>query len=141
MSGVTLHPKYGLNPTLAICFWCGEDTGDIVLLGAAAKRVTGSDEAPHRTCMGLEPCDKCKANMAKGITLIEASESPTRECNTKMNDRAYVSGRWCVITEDAARRMLRGPMLDSVLKARKAFVDPRAWDEIGLPRDNNKAAA
>lgn len=41
MSSVRLHPKYGVNPTIPTCFWCGKDKNEIALLGAAYK-----EEAP-----------------------------------------------------------------------------------------------
>ena len=30
---ILLSPKYGVNPTMPVCFWCGEDRGEIALLG------------------------------------------------------------------------------------------------------------
>ena len=104
-----LHPKYGVNPTLAVCQWCGKDTGDVVLLGAAYK-----GEAPYRMVVSKMPCPTCQAGMDKGITLIEARE---------VNGRPEHTGRWCVITEDAARRLFTNPPLDDVLRMRKAYVE------------------
>ena len=30
---IRLSEKHGLNPTLGVCFFCGEETGEIGLLG------------------------------------------------------------------------------------------------------------
>lgn len=34
MSNIRLHKDFGLNPTLPTCFYCGEETSEIALLGA-----------------------------------------------------------------------------------------------------------
>ena len=28
-----LSPKHGLNPTISVCFWCGEEKDESALLG------------------------------------------------------------------------------------------------------------
>lgn len=123
MSGsIRVHPKYGLNPTLAVCWWCGKDTGEVVLLGAAYK-----GEAPHRMVVHREPCPTCTENMKLGITLIEAADS---------NGKPEPTGRWCVIREEAAERVFKEPMLTNVLRARKAFVTPDAWQQLGIPSED-----
>ena len=50
-NNIRLHKKYGLNPTLSTCFYCGKETGEIALLGAAYD-----GEAPMHLCTSLEPC-------------------------------------------------------------------------------------
>lgn len=89
-NSIRLHPEHGLNPTLPKCWWCGEDTGEIALLGAAYKGA-----APTHMVIDKNPCDKCKAGMAKGITVMEADEIPPHAA----------TGRWVVITEEACRRV------------------------------------
>ena len=32
---IRLHKQFGLNPTLSTCFYCGQETGEIALLGAS----------------------------------------------------------------------------------------------------------
>jgi hypothetical protein len=32
-----LHNEYGLNPTIPICFFCGESKDEVALLGANYK--------------------------------------------------------------------------------------------------------
>lgn len=82
--GIALHAKHGLNPTLCTCFFCGEETGEIALLGAAYK-----GEAPRHMCIGLEPCAKCKEKYHGMVLIVEVdvSETPT--------------GRWVAIPKDA----------------------------------------
>lgn len=41
---ITLSPKYGVNPTIPVCFWCGEEKNACVcncgnfVLGVLCKR-------------------------------------------------------------------------------------------------------
>jgi len=115
---IRLHPKYGVNPTLAVCGWCGKDTGDVVLLGAAYK-----GKAPMRMKVHDVPCAACEAQMAKGITFVEFARegSPER------------TGRWAVLTEEAVLRILNpGEFRDAVLKARVAKVTPDVANRMGV---------
>ena len=66
---IRLHPKFGLNPTIPTCFWCGKDKNELILLGAAFK-----EEAPRHMYLDYEPCDTCKDQMKLGVTLIEAND-------------------------------------------------------------------
>jgi hypothetical protein len=71
-----LHAKYGLTPTMPVCFYCGEEIGEIVLLGASYK-----GEAPNKMVMNLEPCDKCK-ELYKGrllVVSVDNENNPTGE--------------------------------------------------------------
>ena len=109
-----LHNKHGLNPTLAVCFWCGKERGDIALLGAAYK-----GEAPTRMVIDYAPCDACKAERAKGVTLIECSgdEGDPRP-----------TGRWCVVNDAAIRRcIVPTEQAEAVIKARAAYLEVEAY--------------
>lgn len=35
---ITLHPKYGLNPTMSQCFFCGKSK-DVLLFGLPSRKV------------------------------------------------------------------------------------------------------
>ena len=30
-AGIKLSPKHGLNPTIPVCFWCGEERNEVAL--------------------------------------------------------------------------------------------------------------
>lgn len=60
---IKISPKYGVNPTIPVCFFCGEEKQEIALLG----KLKGDVEAPHRMCLDYEPCEKCKQIFAQGI--------------------------------------------------------------------------
>jgi hypothetical protein len=41
---IKLSPQHGVNPSIGVCFYCGEDSGEIILPG----RLKGDVEAPRR---------------------------------------------------------------------------------------------
>ena len=118
-SHTRLHPEHGLNPTIAVCAWCDEDTGEIALLGATYR-----GKAPQRMVVNDHPCATCEGQMAQGITFLEraANGQPT--------------GRWCVVREEAVRAMVDvstpdgQSKLDTVLRRRKAQVDTELYAHI-----------
>lgn len=120
MRSLPLHPKHGLNPTIAKCFFCGNDRGDLLLLGAAYK-----GEAPKQMCVDHEPCDTCKGYMEMGIMLISVRDGETG------SENPYRTGCISVIKEEAAKKIFNG-LGDS----RFAYVEDKAWDMVGLPREN-----
>lgn len=115
---IRLHAEFGLNPTLIKCSWCGKDTGDIALLGAAYK-----GQAPMRMSIDEAPCSACRAGMGQGITFIEMTYegSKTR------------TGRWCVMQEDGLMECLdAGPLRDHILASRMAFITLDVAEKLGL---------
>jgi hypothetical protein len=121
---IRLHPQHGLNPTIPVCFWCGEDTGEVALLGDAYR-----GEAPHRMIIGQNPCPACKEKMALGITFTEATGHPPQ-----------YTGRWCVVKEEAVQHMINKPaMLADILRLRRVNVEPAVFDmlmaQLNAPTD------
>lgn len=118
MSGsIRLHPKHGLNPTMPQCYWCGEDTGEIALLGAAYK-----GEAPRHMVISKEPCLKCQSNWAQGIVLFEGNQS---------GGDMDLTGRWVVMKEEAIERLFSpAELVQQVLKSRRAVVEPELFNAL-----------
>ena len=81
MGDIRLSPKYGLNPTIPVCFFCGKQKNEIALLGRISNRkrvrtawggsseqVFDSDvEAPRNMILDYEPCDECKEKFKEGV--------------------------------------------------------------------------
>lgn len=130
-NGITLHPKYGVNPTICTCFWCGGDKNELALLGYSSKRITGKDEAPRNTVMDYEPCDKCKENMSLGITLMEASTTSKRG-QPEIQYGVYPTGKWWVLKEEACKRFMSDEMYAAALHHKKAFIDQELAQKLGL---------
>ena len=86
---ILLSKKFGLNPSMTICFYCGETTG-IALMGKIKTPEDDDAEAPRTICNSLEPCDKCKEKYKDYVLVVEkpsVEEAPT--------------GRWVAIKKEA----------------------------------------
>lgn len=130
MTRINLHPKYGLNPTMPVCFWCGSDKGEIALLGSKYK-----GEAPPKMVLDYVPCAKCLEAQANGITCIEAT-TPDRTKNPPFAKEGSMSmtcptGRWIVVTREGFERL----PVDEKLKAQiiergKCFLNPETFNQL-----------
>lgn len=126
---ILLSEKYGVNPALPVCFWCGEENGTVALLG----KLKGDAEAPRHPCLNYDPCPACEEQWKQGITLIEASETPTRDGQPSMQatPKAYPTGRLFVITEDAVERIFQPEdAVAAILQKRMAFIDPEVFQML-----------
>lgn len=125
---IKISPKHGLNPTIPICFWCGQDKNEVGLLGKIDKE---DSEAPQRMIINYDPCDKCSELFSKGIHVIGASNHPIVPSMFPIisdeNMTLYPTGSMFVATEDWVKRFLkanqREDMLDDVL-AKKTLIMP-----------------
>lgn len=117
---IRLSKKYGVNPTIPVCFWCGKEKNEIALMGHIGDRRKGEDiEAPKNMILDYEPCEDCRKNMNLGVTVMEVSYVPIREGFPPIQDDLYPTGRWCVIREEAADRIFG----DNLNGQNKVFVD------------------
>ena len=120
---IRLSRQHGVNPSLDMCFVCGEDTGTIVLPG----QLPGDAQAPSRAVWSHEPCQDCLALMKQGVFLVSVRDGET-------GNNPYRTGRIAVVTDDAIRRIITSLSLqDSILQQRVAFVPDTVWDALGLP--------
>ena len=135
MSSIRLSPKHGLNPTIPKCWFCGEDKNEIMLPGVQGDRIAkamgySDGQMPMRGLVfDKQPCDKCQQWMKQGIILIgvDKDRSPDKQ-------NPYRTGKFAVITEDAARRLFKPEeLLQHILKARVAFIPDEVWTAAGLP--------
>lgn len=111
---IPLSPKHGVNPTMPICFFCGETKNEIALLG----RIGGKQdlEAPRQILLDYEPCDKCKEIFAQGVLLIEVTRVPNVEGQFEIAKDAYPTGRHCVVKPEALRGDFKAGSKALVLK-------------------------
>lgn len=116
---IRLSPKHGVNPTIAICFWCGKERGDIALLGRIGRK---DKEAPEYSVLDYEPCEECKANMAKGIAILEASTAPLHDGQPEIQEGVWPTGRWSVIREECRKSYSWLPETGN-----KVFMDTEAY--------------
>lgn len=97
---IKISKEHGLNPSLVTCFFCGKDK-EIALFG----RLPHDQEAPHRVMIDYEPCAACKQKFADGVLLIECSETAIADGQRPIQDGAFPTGNYCVVTQDAFTRM------------------------------------
>ena len=92
---IPLSPKHGLNPTIPVCFFCGEQKNEVVLLG----RVGGKKdlEAPRTMLMDYVPCEECQKKFAQGLLVIEVVDYPVAENQLEITEGYYPTGRYFVI--------------------------------------------
>lgn len=123
---IILSPKYGVNPTMPVCFWCGEDRGEIALLGRIKTPGNDDVEAPKRMVLDYGPCEKCKAYMKQGFTIMEATREPNDNANVPMQPGVFPTGRWMVIRREAKKVIFP----QSSDEDTKCFVDPELYEEL-----------
>jgi len=130
-NGITLSPKHGVNPTIPVCFFCGQPKNEIALMGRVyerdkrtGKKVLGSDlEAPKNMVLDYEPCDHCKEQFALGVTLIGVNEHQPDDGRPPMTAqggaKVYPTGGFAVMTPEGVERVFNM----SLEKGDKLFVD------------------
>ena len=130
--GIQLSEKHGVNPSVEQCFFCMKDVG-VVLFGRLKPRPHNFDpEAPRQVCFGPDsrPCDECIGYMEQGIILISVDEEKTDDVNNP-----WRSGGWCVVKEEAIKRMKFNEEEEKrILDRRVAWLTDEVWEIFGLPR-------
>ena len=115
---IRLHKEHGLNPTLSQCIICGNDTGEIALLGAGYK-----GEAPMHLITSVEPCTTCRdTHLSKGVLLVEAN------VDWKSDDKKSYqpTGKLVVLKDEAFVRCFD----KSIPKEKICFVEVGLIDKI-----------
>ena len=135
MSGsIHLHPKYGVNPSIYQCFYCGEDVG-LILPGSMTQQfknagvsVSDSGEMPmHLGVIDTVPCDKCKEYMKQGIIFISVRDGED-------GSNPFRTGGFAVVKESAVDHIINDPALVADVKEnRVCFIENTTWNTIGLP--------
>ena len=94
---IKLSPQHGLNPTIPVCFFCGNEKNEIALLGKINRE---DDEAPRKMVVDFEPCEECQKKFAEGVLLIEVSSTP-EYIGMPIAENAYPTGRYVVVKPEA----------------------------------------
>ena len=97
---IKLSEQYGVNPSISVCAFCGNDK-ELLLLG----KLKGDVKAPQRMIVDYKPCSACKEKMRQGRVIIEV----VTEDNGRLPIRegTWPTGRWMVITRAAAEHIFR----------------------------------
>lgn len=128
-NSIKFSPKYGVNPTISVCFWCGKEKNEIALCGRIGDGRKHEDfEAPKHAVLNYEPCDECKKNMALGFTVMAATTVPNAVSSVEMQKNVYPTGQWVVLKHEAAERIF-GEQLHT-FKHNKAFIDADLFKQM-----------
>ena len=128
MSGIKISPKYGVNPTIPVCFWCGKQKNEIALMGHMKDDI----EAPKNMVLDYVPCEECQNHMAMGVAILEASDHPNTEGQPPMQKGVYPTSRFVVVTTECADRVFSDYAPWS--EGKKVFVDSTVFSHF-LPDD------
>ena len=132
-NAIKVSPKYGLNPTIPVCFWCGKERGEIALMGRMGNARKHEDlEAPRYAIIDFEPCDECKKKMATGFTLMEVTTTPNEYCTAAIRSGAYPTGRYVVANPDAVKRWFGD---ESASAGGKAFLESSVFQKMFMQGD------
>lgn len=111
MSKIKLSEKYGINPCISVCCWCGEKKNEIALLGKLKDDV----EAPMHAVLDYEPCEKCLKKFKLGVVLIEVIDiQPDDKRAPIKNEQGkpyYPTLRYSVIKTEEAKRIFNNDKL------------------------------
>lgn len=127
---IRLSEKHGVNPSLGVCFWCGQDDGTILLVG----KLPGDAEAPRKMMVSYEPCPTCADQFALGIAIFECNEWGV-EGQASITPKGqqpvlYPTGRLVVMREAAVERIFDDAVTEQIIRKRKAYIDPEAFEAL-----------
>lgn len=106
-NSIKISEKYGLNPTIPCCFFCGEQKNEVSLLGRLDDPDKGEDiEAPRSAVLDYEPCDCCKDKFSQGVLFIEVTRRQPEDrrpaiSKDEMGASVYPTGRHVVVKREA----------------------------------------
>lgn len=130
MNDIKLSPKYGLNPTIPLCFFCGKPKNEIACFGKIGKR-NEDIEAPHHCIINYIPCDECKKHMDEGVTLIAVENHPLFENQPPIVKNYYPNNKYVVLTKDAIERIItQDELKTSILKNKMALIDNQTFEQL-----------
>jgi len=127
---ISVSPKHGVNPSIAVCMFCGGDTGELVLMGM----LRGDVEAPRKVVLNDTPCTTCQNIFSQGILFMCVKGDPNRS-----EGLDWFTGKYSVLREEAMSRL---PFTDiakaEIITKRRAALDEETWDKLGFNNVPNK---
>lgn len=119
-----LHPEHGLNPSMGACYFCGADTGELLLLGA-----NKGEQAALRTMVPGKACKRCKSTIDNGgillVCVVEDAPPRDRECTR--------AGKMLAITKESFLQLgVHEPLRSEIVRAGAVFLPQKVWTHWGL---------
>lgn len=120
-------PKHGVNPTIAVCAWCGESKNEIAMLGKIDRE---DSQAPMYSVLDYVPCDKCAEQWSMGVAILEATtERPTPYRPPIKQDNGvdiYPTMRVVVINAESASQIFGSEMS----AGQRILLEDKAFEQI-----------
>ncbi len=143
-NNIYLDDKHGVNPSIAQCFYCGQDD-KLILVGKKTKGFNGvsDDNQMPQKCgiIDMEPCPECREFMNQGIILISISDDSENEMMLANEENRppnpFRTGKFAVVKDHFIEHTINPPELaKDILLKRFCFVPDKAWSFLNLPDDN-----
>lgn len=132
---IKVSEKYGLNPSMERCFFCGETKG-IAFMG----KLEGDVEAPKFVILNYEPCDKCKEQFNKGVTCIEVANEPIMPGQPEIREGLYPTSRLAVIKVEAAIDLFADADdgCKDLKEGNSILINPGLFEQLFVPKDQEQ---
>lgn len=118
--GIKVSPQHGVNPSMAMCFFCGESKG-LVLLG----KLPNDAKAPKECIVDYQPCDKCSEHWKKGTPIIRCTTAPVYD-RPPIVDGVWPTGAWCVISNESAEKIFN----DKERIGKPILLEDKVYDDL-----------
>lgn len=78
---ITLSPKYGVNPCIPKCLYCGKDKNEIRLFGRVRSKKYARDDIqmPIGAVVDTIPCEACTEKFSSGVICTEVFPAKSEE--------------------------------------------------------------
>lgn len=119
MSSITLHPEYGVNPAMDVCWWCGEVSG-VAMLGR-----NKGQKAPRYVMSSKEPCPKCEERIKAGCLYVFEATAPDKYDPDQEPKR---TNRMSCLTKEAGDNVRSIQGFEKVKHA--VFLEPELYEKM-----------
>ena len=118
--GIRVSPRHGVNPSMAMCFFCGKSKG-LVLLG----KLPYDEKAPKECIVDYQPCEECAEHWKEGTPIIRCTAAAIYD-RPPIVEGVWPTGAWCVISNESAEMMFN----DKERIGKPILLEDRVYDEI-----------
>jgi hypothetical protein len=142
MSGtIRVSEKYGVNPFMPSCYYCGKSTEEIILPGRVLEKGTCEEVDMSREngkVLDRRPCPKCAEHMKVGIIFISVMDG--QEELMRKQVEPFRTGALWVVKREAVAIMLEGQdVLDKVMEMGWTYIPDKVAEMMGLRKTNKEA--
>lgn len=125
---IKISEKHGVNPTMPLCFFCGEEKNEIVLLG----KLPGDVEAPRHMWMpgDYEPCPACQEKWDIGIAMIEVTDHENFANQPPIFEDNYPTGRVGVLKEEFVNKIFTPETAEALQKRRHGLLETSMFEKL-----------